>query len=304
MAINISKSMNIFRQKIHLLIWILSKSLYHNIGDKLIIRNPTFFETIHRIIFCTPHITIAFLLPLWCVNSFVDSLSILNTSKLICNRYSNEIICSVTGRSLYDNVEKVISSEKEGLISVKTKLFPIGIEGEDNTLLVISTNSKEVTLYSQKDIVENQILQLNSFFNNSLETRVYIESRASSNPINRIIFLVFFTGFWDLITFSILYRCIRDILSIKIYAFVFDKATEELTSLEISRKSLLKVPIKRIAKIYLENGGKYESHKIIFVDDSNSPFLSIDFLNSITEVSEITSIICTFLEIEHIEIPP
>lgn len=232
--------------------------------NKLIIKiSPFNFEFIISIC-CLISVDLLFgiFLPAYLITSLGDELFMkikaLNSSRLNCNRISNQVSCSLTGTYLLGNEEKTINSKHGKLLKATKRSFSaFGRYFYRNDLLVLVTEKEELYMYTMPDLLDKQITQLNSFLQNQEELKTTINAK------NLFVF--------NLFTFnssSFFYPYISRLISLLLYAsiacmityrlvitkiYIFDKNIEKLIVLKYANNSVLReINLQRIKKVCIE----------------------------------------------------
>lgn len=264
-------------------------------ANKLVLLNPSISLILRDLLILTPFIFVTFYTTLNDINSLKN---ILTYSKLICNRSTDDISCSFTGKSIYGNVEKVFSSKKEKLIKARQDK-----SGKEYLLVLITTN-QEFFLYTQESMVESQLNQLNDFLKNINEPKLHLETVKSSESDSPSLGFIIC---WYIFNIYIYVGCINSILGIKKY--IFDKENNRLTIRSVfKQEELVQIQIKDIKKIAVKKDIENRVETVFLNDDNDSILISINLsFRDSTSGSKLADSICSFLQLEPyetIEVPP
>ncbi|MEE3718636.1 hypothetical protein V2H45_17990 [Tumidithrix elongata RA019] len=260
--------------------------------------------------------------------SFIDESRLiaksLNSSKLICNRTTDEVSCSLTGTSLFGNVEKAINSKYGRLIKVDRKSTSIISDREPNgvsryvvrdDLLVLITEKEEITIYTSPDLLSLQQEKLRSFLEDKTQSEVVIQTKKLSDfsflsSFSHSHYIIITTTF----IYTLIFLCLAILIGYKLNAktYIFDNESAKLSILRTYNRDLLfEISLQRIKEIYLEKEKEITNkdlqidvkpvYKIHIYDEMHSLLLSIYFEGSeisADEVHEIANSICSFLGLE------
>ncbi len=234
----------------------------------------------------------------------------LNSSKLNCNRIENEITCSLSGNTLFGNIEKVFNSKNHRkLIKVSRKDNIFRVTLYRNDLLILITETEKIPIYTSESLIEGQFSRLNKFLEDKAESKVFIQTQRSSQSQRKSDFLIEELSYTRLIFFSTSFYLLIFVVLVASKKYTFDKEINRITIKGILEEDLSIeiefIKIKRVHLVRWRIGNLIQLEEIRLIDNDDSILLTI-YLNEVTG-SEIADSICSFLQLEPyqtIEIPP